>query len=350
MKACVLYGIGDLRYEDVENPRPYPGQVLVRVDACGVCGSDIPRVFQKGTYRFPTIPGHEFSGTVLQCGEGVDARWVGKQVVVFPLIPCRKCVSCQAARYALCEDYGYLGSRSDGAFAEYVVAPEWNLTPVPPGVSQEAAALTEPAAVAVHALRRAGVDAGDAVMIFGTGPVGLMLGQWARAMGASRVALADIDSRRLAFAKEMGFEGVCNAAGTDCVSWARDFFGRAPDVVVEASGSPAAYEQSLLSARTLGRVVLMGNPAGEMKVSQEAYWAILRKELSVFGTWNSLYRSAPRDEWQLALDFMASGKLEATPLITHRVGLSELPGMLASIRDKTEFSSKVLMVNPPRNA
>ena len=241
MKACVLYGIGDLRYEDVENPRPYPGQVLVRVDACGVCGSDIPRVFQKGTYRFPTIPGHEFSGTVLQCGEGVDARWVGKQVVVFPLIPCRKCVSCQAARYALCEDYGYLGSRSDGAFAEYVVAPEWNLTPVPPGVSQEAAALTEPAAVAVHALRRAGVDAGDAVMI-SHGPVGLMLGQWARAMGQAVWRWRTLIRGGWPLRKEMG-SMVCAMPPRPIALPGAGLFRRAP-TWSSRLGSPAAYEQS----------------------------------------------------------------------------------------------------------
>lgn len=349
MKACVLHGIGDLRYEEVENPYPQPGKVLLRVDACGVCGSDIPRIFEKGTYRFPTIPGHEFSGTVLQCGTGVDSKWVGKHVVVFPLIPCRKCVHCQAARYALCEDYDYLGSRSDGAFAEYVAVPEWNLTPVPPAVSQEEAAMTEPAAVAVHALRQARIDAGDAVMVFGAGPVGLMLGQWARALGADRVALADIDARRLDFARKMGFEYLCNPAECDAALWARDVLGRAPDVVVEASGSSAAYGQALLCARTLGRVVLMGNPSGDMKLSQDAYWAILRKELSVFGTWNSVYRGAPRDEWQLALDFMANARLDLKSLITHRIGLSDLPRVLANVRDKVEFSNKVMVINPPRN-
>jgi L-iditol 2-dehydrogenase len=346
MKACVLHSIGDLRYEEVEDPHPEAGEVLLRVDACGVCGSDIPRVFEKGTYRFPTIPGHEFSGTVLQCGEGVDPKWVGKQVVVFPLIPCRKCAYCQAGRYALCEDYDYLGSRSDGAFAEYVVAPEWNLTPVPAGVSQEQAAMTEPAAVAVHALRQAGVDAGDAVMIFGAGPIGLMLGQWARAMGAGRVLLADIDTQRLDFAKKLGFADVRNPKEAECAAWAHEVLGRLPDVVVEASGSAAAYEQCLLCARTLGRVVLMGNPAGEMKVSQNAYWSILRKELTVHGTWNSVYRAAPRDEWQLALDFMAAGKLDVKPLITHRIDLANLPQMLVNLREKTEFANKVLVVNP----
>jgi L-iditol 2-dehydrogenase len=322
---------------------------LVRVDACGVCGSDIPRVFEKGTYRFPTIPGHEFSGTVLQSGDGVDPNWVGRQVVVFPLIPCRKCAYCQAGRYALCQDYDYLGSRSDGAFAEFVVVPIWNLTPVPPAVSQEEAAMTEPAAVAVHALRQAGVDAGDAVMIFGAGPIGLILAQWARAMGAGRVIVADIDAQKLEFAQKLGFEDLCNPAEVECAAWLDETLRRLPDLVLEASGSAAAYEQCLLCTRTLGRVVLMGNPAGDMKVSQNAYWAILRRELTVYGTWNSVYRAAPRDEWRLSLEFMASGKLDMKPLITHRVILSELPEMLARIRDKSEFTNKVLVVNPPRN-
>ena len=170
MKACVLHAIGDLRTEEVTVPVPGPGWVLVKVAACGVCGSDIPRVFEKGTYRFPLIPGHEFAGVVDAVGEGVDAARIGQRAAVFPLVPCMRCAMCAVGAYAQCADYDYLGSRCDGAFAEYVVAPEWNLVPVPDGLSLEEAAMCEPAAVAAHALRQAKIDLGATVAIFGAGP------------------------------------------------------------------------------------------------------------------------------------------------------------------------------------
>ncbi len=346
MKACVLHAVGDLRCESVARPAPKPGEALIAVRACGVCGSDIPRVFSKGTYRFPTIPGHEFAGEVVELGEGVDQAWQGRRVAVFPLMPCRKCAACVIGAYAQCEDYDYLGSRCDGAFAEYVCAPVWNLMPIPDSVSFEEAAMTEPAAVAVHALRQACVDIGDNVLVFGAGPIGLMLAMWAKLWGAGRVLLVDIDARKLDFARQLGFDLVFDARSQDnAVAWVHDVTDRGADVVIEASGSSAAFEQCMLAARPFGKVVLMGNPAGEMKLTQKAYWAILRNELAVRGTWNSVYAPLPRNEWQLVLDAMASGNLNAKPLITHRVALDGLCGALAMMRDQCEFFNKVMLVN-----
>ena len=343
MKACVLHAVGDLRYEEVPKPVPREDEALVAVRACGVCGSDIPRVFSKGTYRFPLIPGHEFAGEVVAAGPSIDRALIGERAVVFPLIPCRKCSPCEMGVYAQCEDYDYLGSRSDGGFAEFVTAPAWNLLPIPPNVSFEEAAMVEPAAVAAHALRQADVGSGHAVLVLGAGPIGLMLGMWARLWGAGQVLLVDIDSGRLEFARRFGFEQVCNPMEGDVVAWLREIGCNGVDAVVEASGSPTAFEQCMLAARPFGKVVLMGNPAGEMKLSQRAYWAILRKELKVRGTWNSIYRS----DWDLALNSMASGQLDVLPIITHRVALSELPETLLMMRDRTAFHSKVMCINHP---
>jgi len=345
MKACVLHAVGDLRCEDVPDPKPGPDEALVAIKACGVCGSDIPRVFEKGTYRFPTIPGHEMSGEVVSMGEGCDPGLVGKAVAVFPLIPCRRCEACETGAYAQCVDYNYLGSRCDGGFAEYVVAPAWNLQVVPEGVSYEAAAMCEPAAVAAHALRRAGLDLGDSVAIFGAGPIGIMLAMWARIWGANRVLLADIDDAKLEFAHRLGFGDAVNPLTDDAATWIKEQTIRGADVVIEASGSSAAFKQSVLAARTFGRVVLMGNPSAEMRLSQKAYWAILRNELNVLGTWNSTYSGLPRNEWRLALDAMASGSLNVEPLITHRVNLGELPEAMAAMRDRKMMVSKLMMVN-----
>ncbi len=156
MQALVLHKVGDARYETVPRPTAGPGEVLVRVGFCGVCGSDIPRTFVKGTYHFPTICGHEFAGTVESCGAEVADYRPGDRVVVFPLLWCGRCTACERGNYVQCADYDYYGSRRDGAFAEYVAVPPRNLLRVPEGVSMEAASMTEPAAVALHALKRAG--------------------------------------------------------------------------------------------------------------------------------------------------------------------------------------------------
>ena len=152
MKAWVLHEIGDFRLEEVEEPELAKEEVLVAVKAAGICGSDIPRVYRTGTYSYPTIPGHEFSGKVVGLGAKADPKWLGKRVGIFPLIPCQNCIPCQNREFEMCRHYSYLGSRRDGGFAEFVAVPQWNLIELPDQVSYEQAAMLEPMAVAVHAL------------------------------------------------------------------------------------------------------------------------------------------------------------------------------------------------------
>ncbi len=154
MKAWVLHGINEIRLETVELPALESGQALVAVKAAGICGSDIPRIYRTGAHRHPLIPGHEFSGVVESVGKETDSAWLGKRVGVFPLIPCGACGPCIKGQYEMCRNYGYLGSRRDGGFAEYVAVPAGNLIELPDCVSFEEAAMLEPMAVAVHAMRR----------------------------------------------------------------------------------------------------------------------------------------------------------------------------------------------------
>ena len=175
MKALVLHNIHDLRLETAEVPKPNSKEVIISIKATGVCGSDIPRIYKTGTYSYPLIPGHEFSGIVTKIGPNADAKWLGQRVGIFPLIPCKVCAPCKKKQYEMCRSYSYLGSRKNGGFAEYVSVPEDNLLQLPDNVTFEEAAMMEPMAVAVHAMRRIAPSVSDTVVICGLGTIGLLL-------------------------------------------------------------------------------------------------------------------------------------------------------------------------------
>lgn len=304
MKAYVLHGIGDLRYEDWPLPELQPGWALVKVLAAGICSSDIPRIFEKGTYHFPTIPGHEFCGRVEEVHDEADNGWVGKRVGVYPLIPCKSCLSCQEGQYETCENYDYLGSRRDGGFAEYVAAPVWNLVELPDTVSDIQGALLEPAAVALHAVKRAEIRPGDSVCVVGTGAIGLLAGQWAKIYSAGRVVVKGRNEEKRKIVEDCGMEYLTDTAGEQ--------FQR----VIEAVGAEKALEESILRTAPGGRLVLMGNPGGSRILSQGTYWRILRKQLTLTGTWNSSFGSAD-NHWTEALQTMSCGELRTQMVVSH---------------------------------
>lgn len=344
MKACVLHGIGDLVYEDVPRPAVSKGEVLVHIKACGICGSDIPRVFVKGTYHFPTIPGHEFAGVVEELGEGVSEEWLHQRVAVFPLLPCRSCAACERGSYAQCEHYDYLGSRSDGGFSEYVTCPVWNLVPLPESVPFELGAMVEPAAVAYHAASRADLRPGENALVVGAGTIGLITAMWLRLAGADTVALCDVDAEHLTFAEEMGFPALNSANPAFAEKLSELTGGRGIACAFDCVGIAPAMETCLVSVKTGGTVVAVGNPAGDMLLHQNAYWQILRKELRVVGTWNSSYLGSDND-WTKVVRAMETGRLDLTLLITHRFSLAECGEAFRVLREKKEFSIKVLFVN-----
>jgi L-iditol 2-dehydrogenase len=345
MDALVLHAVGDLREEQVGMPEPRAGEVRVRIGYCGVCGSDIPRCFVKGTYHFPTIPGHEFAGTIDALGEGVEGFEVGQPVAVFPLLWCGRCEACKRKAYAQCADYDYLGSRCNGAFADYVTAPTANLIPVPEGVSLREAAMAEPAAVARHAVMRAGeMKQGESVAVFGAGPIGLMVAQWARAAGGD-VMLVDIVPEKLEQAKALGFGKTFNSMEGDPVDWINgQTGGEGAAVCIEAAGVPITMIQACRSVARAGRLVLMGNPSADVTLPAALISQLMRREVSLWGTWNSFYDpEAPSDDWRESLAAMADGRLQAAGLVTHDVPFAEGIGALEMMRDQTEFFSKVML-------
>lgn len=345
MKACVLHAVGDLRVEEVPTPEPKAGEVLVKVKAAGVCGSDIPRILQKGTYHFPCIPGHEFSGQIVKVGEGVDEKLVGRKTVVFPLIPCRKCPSCEAGKYAQCDNYDYIGSRRDGAFAEYVVAPEWNLVLAPDHLSYEELAMCEPCGIAIHAINLADVALGDNVAIYGAGPIGIMIAKWAQIKGAHKIMLIDVDQAKVDFAKEIGFEYVINSLKEDPIAWVKEQTnGRMADVCMEVAGVNATIENCLLSTRKFGKIIGVGTPHTDVKISMAAYEKLLRNQIEYIGTWNSEYAELPKNEWKVVVDAIARGAMDVKPLVSHRVSLDDGIRPIQMMANHEEFFNKVLYI------
>ena len=208
MKAYQLLEVNCLQYNDLPIPELQPGWCLIRVRAAGICSSDIPRIFSKGTYHFPTIPGHEFSGEVVKVGIDSDRHWIGRRVGVFPLIPCRVCEPCQQHHYEMCEHYDYIGSRRDGAFTEYVAVPIWNLVELPENIEFRHAAMLEPLSVALHAAKRVEIQPGDSVGVVGTGMIGFAVAQWAKALGAGKIQVLGRSEKKKSVADKVGVEYV----------------------------------------------------------------------------------------------------------------------------------------------
>ncbi len=345
MKARVLREVGNLEYCDYPMPEIKPDEVLFKVKACGICGSDIPRIFVNGTYHFPTIPGHEFSGEVVGVGADKNKDLIGTRAAVFPLIPCKKCENCNNGDYEMCKSYDYLGSRSDGAYAEYVRVPVWNLVPIPDSLSFEEAAMTEPTAVALHALRRAQIEVGDNVVIFGPGTIGMLLAQWARAWGA-RVLLVGTDANNWDFVESLGFTEYCNSSHEDAIEWVKKMTGGVgADIAIEAVGIALTACNCLEAAASGGKVIFVGNPHGDFTFPQNTYWQILRKQLRIYGTWNSSYSDTHKSDWNMVVNAMASGKIDAKKLITHKYNLENMDEGLKIMRDNTEFFAKIMVVN-----
>lgn len=345
MKAARLHAIGDLRCDEVEIPVPHGEEVLVRVGACGICGSDLPRVFEHGSSngKYPLTIGHEFAGEVVQVGEQADPALIGVRAAIFPLIPCRKCDPCVTGNYAMCEDYDYLGSRCDGGFAEYCLVPSaWHLIPSEKA-SMEELSMTEPSCVAQHAVRRANVTAGQTVVIFGAGPIGVLAARWVKIFGAEPI-LVDISPEKVAFAREKGFR-VVNSREENVIEAVKKYNGgRLADAAIEGTGAGVVLSSCIECVRAKGTIALLGNPAGETKIPQKLHSMMLRKEVDVHGVWNSSRAPYPVNEWKFTVRMMDEGVLKTADLITDRLSLEELPQAMAEIKSGTRKIVKAVSV------
>lgn len=344
MKAVKLYNAGDLRVEDVEVPELEPGQVLVRVKAVGVCGSDIPRVNFYGAWKPQLTIGHEFAGEIVDLNEA--GSWnVGDRVVVPPLIPCNQCQWCETGHYSLCENYSYLGSRSDGAMAEFVSVPIQNLLALPAEVSYESGALVDPAANAIHAIWRGPLKQGDTAVIYGCGPIGLFAVQFAKILGANKVIAVDVKQEKLDLAKQLGADEVINSLEVDPVAKINELTNNAgAEFVLETAGLSMVQNQAVCSAGKLGKVVILGISHDKLELSKTAADNILRRELEIKGSWNSFSNPFPGREWTYSVEMMAQQKLITEPIISHRLSLDEAPETFKKFLKKDFLFSKVMFL------
>lgn len=346
MKANVLHGVNDLRFEDVAMPTLKSGEVLVKVRAAGICGSDIPRIFVNGTYHFPTIPGHEFAGEVVDAFDPENKKLIGTRAAIFPLIPCMECNCCKQGKYEMCKNYNYLGSRCDGGFAEYVAAPVWNLAPIPDNVPFEQAAMCEPIAVALHAVRRTNIKLGDNIVIYGPGTIGGLIAQWCRAWGAAKVMLVGNSSSNFSTAKSLGFDLIFNSDDGDPSKWVMEQTGsNGADIAIEAVGCAETLCSCFNSARPGGTVIAVGNPHSDYLLPRDTYWQLLRKQLTVHGTWNSGFDATDKNDWLTVITALSLGQINAEALITHRFPLEKLSEGLEIMRDHKEPFNKVMILN-----
>lgn len=327
MKACVLTENGVLEYKEM-SVAEVPGWYRIKVAFAGICGSDIGRGFKNGAYHYPLIMGHEFSGVIDETPQGAHYA-VGMKVAVYPLLPCGKCEACKQGFIQLCSHYDYFGSRRDGAFAQYLYVPEANIVPMPDGVSLEEAALSEPAAVARHAIYSSDVKAGAKALVIGGGPVGLLGAQWLRIRGCGEVTVADVSQQKLDFAVALGFKAINSAALSECDS--------AFDICVEACGLSVTRNTAVKCCSRRGHIFLIGNPSGNLEMEPKVYSSILRKELSMNGSWNSV----PDPDWKEVLNH-AGKDLNLKGLITDVQPLSKAADVFADILSG-KFYCKVLL-------
>ena len=339
MKAAVLKAPYQMSIEEVVVPEPKADEVLVRVRASAVCGSDLKAYEGKHPLiRPPIILGHEFSGVAAAVGSDVRHIREGDWVVVEPSSVCGRCFFCRRRQFSLCESIEQLGHQLPGSFAEYTLAKARFTYPLPEGVSFERASLTQPLAISLHAVDRAGIGPGASVVILGMGAIGLLLLQIARMRGAEVLATDVVDSR-LKKALALGAGRAENGAAPDLLKRIRDWSGgMGPDIVIEAAGTSATVRQAFSAVRRAGTVLLLGITGHDHE--EVDLGRVTLEELSLLGTMRYGEGDFPR-----AIDLIRRGEIDLDTLILKRFPLEETPEVLAeSLRSPDSVLRSVMVM------
>ncbi|MBC7287978.1 MAG: NAD(P)-dependent alcohol dehydrogenase [Armatimonadetes bacterium] len=332
MRAAVLYGLRDMRVENVPMPEiAEPDDVLIRVLSVGICGSDV-HFFTRGRIgdfilQQPTIMGHESAGEVVDVGPAVADLRPGDIVAIEPGKTCRKCEFCKSGRYNLCPHVVFLAAPPvNGAFCECLVWPRDFVFKLPENLGPDEGAMMEPLSVGLHAVRLAGVRGGDTVAILGAGPIGLTTLMAAKAHGATRIIVTDVVAFRLDFATRLGATNVINARETDPVEAIMDLTrGRGVDAAFECAGTEVTIQQAMKVTRDGGSVQLVGMPAELMP--QVPIYDVINRELTVRGTFR--YANC----YPAAIALASSGLADVKSLVTHHVDLDSVPEAMAWVEE-----------------
>jgi L-iditol 2-dehydrogenase len=321
MQVAVLRGVGDLVIEERPVPRPGPREVLVKVNAVGVCGSDV-HYYEHGrigdhVVRAPLVLGHEPAGQVVALGPEVTRLREGQRVSVEPGVPCFTCDQCLAGRYNLCPDMRFFATPPiDGAFCEYVTVHEAFAHAVPDDLTDDAAALLEPLSVGVWACQKGRVTAGSRVLVNGAGPIGLVAAQCARAFGATEVVVADVNPYRLKLAQDLGATSALDVRHTPLAD-----AGINAQVLLECSGHPEAIRAAVRAVGPAGRAVLVGMGGDDVPLPLSH---IQDNEIEVTGT----FRYA--NTWPIAIALAVTGEVQLDRLVTAHFRLADAASALTA--------------------
>ena len=316
-------GVGNLELRELDDPTPKRDEVLIEVAAAGICGTDIHIKHDQAFYTPPVVLGHEYSGKVVEIGTTVTSVAVGDRVVSPATAYCGKCHQCKTGHMNRCtaSDKRILGtSNANGAFAKYLVVPDYIIHKVPKGVTLQEAALAEPFACVVHSvIDKTPICPGDVVVVQGPGTMGLMAVQVAKSMGAGKIIVTGVtaDKWRFDIAKRLGADVTIDVQSeTDPVGIvSAETDGRGADSVIEASGACVACTQALDFVKVAGHVTLLGVRGQPANIDLDP---IITKELTMSGTWGTLPSS-----WVTTLRLLSTKKVDVSPLITHRIALPE---------------------------
>jgi len=316
LKAAVLYKPGDIQVQEVEIPEPGAGEVLIRIQACGVCGTDHSLFVGGFPATYPVIIGHEFSGVIAAVGTGVKTLQPSDRVTVDPNRACRRCEYCRMGSEHLCENLSSMGVHINGADAEYCVMPETNVYKIPDNVSFEAAAFCEPLACAIRGIENGHIRAGDTVLVLGAGGMGNLLTQLALQAGAAHVIVSEPIGYRREKALENGATHVIDPTAQDVDTELRKIRRIGADVVYEAAGNLKLQAAAVYYARKGGTIVWFGCSPSDGRIEVNPYY-VNDFELKISGSFNNPFATAR------AVRLLASQKVQVENLISHRFSLQD---------------------------
>lgn len=337
MQAAVFEKIGSpLKIEELPDPQIGPGELLIRIKSCGICGSDIHATSEAPGLPKGTVLGHEFAGEVVKVGEEVGNKWqVGDRVCSLPFISCGKCKACLAGNGHRCAKTKATGfGQVGGAYSEYARVGAFEALRLPDNVTFQEGALVEPLSVGLNAVNKSRMQRGDDVLVLGAGPIGLSAMIWAKFFGARNVVVSEKNETRLKLAEKLGATATIDANKGGVIGQFNKITGRPPSIIFEAVGAPGILQQCITMAPPDGRIVCLGVHS---KPDQFMPLMAILKEVNI-----QFILGYTRKDFEFTIDMLSSKRIDARPMITQTVDLKRLPDMFEMLRKPTD-QCKVLI-------